>query len=312
MCPRSACGNREKLEAVMKIYTTRDKIFVACNYIFLSILLVIIAYPLLLIVSSSFSSPQAVVSGKVKLFPVDFSLEGYKAILGYQDIWVGYANTIFYTTFGTLLNLFMTIIAAYPLSRPDFKAKNLVMVLFTITMFFSRGMIPSYLAMNSMGLLNNRLVMILPSAMSVYNVIITRTFFQSSIPKELLESAKLDGCSDFNFILKIVIPLSGAIIAVNALFYAVGHWNSYFNAFLYLTDANKMPLQIKLRTVLVLNQMDITMFGSADPTMMDKKAELAQLIKYALIIVANGPILCIYPFVQKFFIKGVMIGSLKG
>lgn len=296
----------------MKLYTKKDCVFIACNYIFLGLILLIVAYPLILVVSTSFSSPEAVAAGKVRFFPVDFSLEGYSAVFEYKEIWIGYYNTIIYTISGTALNLFMTIIAAYPLSRPDFKPRGIIMIFFTLTMFFSGGMIPTYLLMNTMNLLDNRLVMILPGALSIYNVIITKTFFQSTIPKELLESAKLEGCSDFKFILRIVLPLSGAIIAVNGLFYAVGHWNSFFNAFLYLTDAGKMPLQVKMRTILVLNQLDISMFGSADPSMLTNRAELAQLIKYALIVVASAPILCVYPFIQKFFVKGVMIGSIKG
>ena len=290
----------------------KDKVFFICNYFIMCLLLIIVAYPLIIVLSTSFSSPEAIAAGRVKFLPVDFSLEGYKAIFGYKDIWVGYYNTIIYTIVGTILNVFMTIIAAYPLSRPDFKARNVIMFYFTITMFISGGMIPTYLMMNTLHLLNTRWVMILPGAMSIFNVIITRTFFQSTIPRELLESAKIDGCSDFKFIVHMVIPLSGAIIAVNALFYAVAHWNSFFDAFIYLTDADLMPLQIKMRTILLLNQIDITMFATADPAMMNKRAEMAQLIKYALIVVASAPVLCIYPFVQKFFVKGVMIGSIKG
>jgi multiple sugar transport system permease protein/putative aldouronate transport system permease protein len=290
----------------------KDRVFFGVNAVFMVLVFIAIAYPLLIIVSTSFSSPSAVAGGKVRLLPVDFSLAGYQAVFQYRDIWVGYANTAFYTATGTLLNTAMTVAAAYPLSRKDFKARNVIMVFFTFTMFFSGGMIPTYLVVGKLGLLNTRAAMILPTAMSVFNVIITRTFFQSNIPDELLESAKIDGCSDFKFIAYFVIPLSGAILAVNALFYAVGHWNAFYSAFLYLTDSRLMPLQIKLRTILIMNQIDMKMFASADPSLMNRKAELSQLIKYALIVVASLPVLCIYPFVQKFFVKGVMIGSIKG
>ncbi len=289
-----------------------DRVFLTIVAIVLVLMFAVFAYPLLIILSTSFSSPTAVAAGKVKLFPVDWSLAGYKTVFDYKDIWIGYGNSLYYAAVGTALNLFMTIAAAYPLSRPDFKARNAVMLFFTLTMFFSGGLIPTYLMMNSLRLLNTRLVMILPGAMSVFNVIITRTFFQSTIPRELLEAAKIDGCSDFRFVLRIVLPLSGAIVAVNALFYAVGHWNAFFGAFIYLSDPNLMPLQIKMRTILLLNQMDITMFATADPSLMSKRAELSQLIKYALIVVSSAPVLIAYPFVQKFFVRGVMIGSLKG
>lgn len=283
------------------------------NDVFLLFVLVIVLYPLIYIVSSSFSSTRAVTSGRVWLLPVEPSLEGYKAVFAYKDIWIGYANTFYYVFFGTALNVVLTILAAYPLSRKDFRARNLVMFLFTFTMFFNGGLIPTYLLIDKLGMINTRMAMILPSALSIWNVIITRTFFQSNISKELLEAAKLDGCSDVKFVLKIVIPLSGAIIAVMTLFYAVGHWNSFFSAFIYLKDNKLMPLQIKLRTILILNQFDPSMLtGSVNVEEMNKRANLRELLKYSLIIVSSLPVLCIYPFVQKYFVKGIMIGSIKG
>lgn len=290
-----------------------DMVFILAYNIFLAFVLVIVLYPLIYIISSSFSSPGAVTSGKVWLLPMEPSIAGYKAVFAYKDIWTGYANSLFYAFFGTTLNVVLTIAAAYPLSRKDFKARNAIMVLFTFTMFFNGGLIPTYLLVDKLGMIDTRAAMILPSALSVWNVIITRTFFQANISNELLEAAKLDGCSDIRFITRIVVPLSGAIIAVITLFYAVGHWNSFFSAFIFLKDNKLMPLQIKLRTILILNQVDPSMMtGNVNIDEMDRRANLRELLKYSLIIVASFPVLCVYPFVQKYFVKGIMIGSIKG
>jgi len=290
-----------------------DKLFIIVNQLFLVLVLTLTIYPLIYILSSSLSAPSEVVAGRVWLFPVKFSLEGYKAVFVYKDIWIGYANTLFYTFFGTILNVALTIMAAYPLSRKDFRGRNPIMLIFTLTMFLNGGLIPTYLLVDKLGLVNTRMAMILPTAISVWNVIITRTYFQTIISNELLEASRLDGCSDIKFIVKIVIPLSGAIIAVITLFYAVSHWNSFFPALIYLRDNSLMPLQMKLRSILVLNQIDTNMFnGNIDITEMSKRANLRESLKYSLIVVASLPVLCIYPFAQKYFIKGVMIGSIKG
>ncbi|WP_419955503.1 carbohydrate ABC transporter permease [Neobacillus niacini] len=289
--------------------TKSDRIFTIVNYSVLSLLLVVFLYPLIYIVSASFSSTEAVLSGKVWLWPVDFSLEGYKAVFDYKLIWTGYANSIFYTVVGTLINIGMTILAAYPLSRDEFFGRKFFMLLFLFTMIFSGGIIPNYLLIKELGMLDTRWAMIIPGAMSVFNVIITRTYFKSTIPKALQEAAKIDGCSDFRFLRSVVLPLSGPIIAVMTLFYAVGHWNSFFNALIYLRDQDLFPLQLILNSILVQNQVDPQMMG--DMERMAAKAGLSELLKYSLIVVASVPVLIIYPFVQKHFVKGVMIGSLK-
>jgi multiple sugar transport system permease protein/putative aldouronate transport system permease protein len=294
--------------------TRQDKIFSVINRIFLGICILIIVYPLIYIISSSFSDPNAVLAGRVILWPVDFSLAGYKAVFQYNRIWTGYANSIYYAGLGTLINVILTIMAAYPLSRKDFNGRNILMFLFTFTMLFNGGLIPTYLVMQKLNLINTRWAMILPTAIAVWNVIITRTYFQTSIPNELLEASKIDGCNDIKFLLKIVIPLSGPIIAVITLFYAVYHWNSFFSALMYLRDYKLYPLQMVLRDILIQNEVD-TLAGAVGSIDMEQQAKLegiSELLKYSLIIVASLPLLIAYPFVQKYFVKGVMIGAIKG
>lgn len=287
-----------------------DKVFDGIVLVFLTLLLILVLYPLIYIVSASFSSASAVTSGKVILLPVDFSLEGYKAVFENKDIWLGYKNTIIYTVCGTFINVAVTLMAAYPLSRKDLKGKVILTFFFTFTMLFGGGMIPNYILIRDLHLMNTRWAIILPGALSVYNMIVARTFIQSNIPDELLEASQLDGCSDTKYFFSIILPLSKAVIAVLALFYGVGHWNAYFNAFLYLNDKKLYPLQIFLREILINNTMDMNSF--VDPTLMEAKQGLADLLKYSLIIVASVPVLCLYPFAQKYFVKGVMIGSVKG
>jgi putative aldouronate transport system permease protein len=294
-----------------KIGETRgDRIFTVCNYIFLSLLVLSVLYPLIYVLSASLSSTNAVASGRVWLFPVEFSLLGYKKIFEYSKIWTGYGNSLFYMVVGTTVNVVLTILAAYPLSRRDFYGRGIFMFLFVFTMMFNGGLIPNYLLVQDLGLLNSRWALIIPNALSVFNVIITMSFFKSTIPNELLESAQLDGCNDFKFLFKVVLPLSAPIIAVISLFYAVGHWNSYFGALIYLRDASLFPLQLILRDILVQNSVDPSMMG--DATQLANKIGLQQLLKYSLIVVSSLPVLIAYPFVQRFFVKGVMIGSLKG
>jgi putative aldouronate transport system permease protein len=290
--------------------TRSDRIFNIVNYSLLSVLLIIVLYPLIFIVSASFSSPSAVVSGKVWLFPVDFSLEGYKAVFEHKLIVKGFMNSIFYTVVGTAINVILTILAAYPLARHDLYGKKVIMFLFVFTMLFNGGLIPNYLLVKDLGLLDTRWAMILPTALSIWNVIITRTYFQQTIPKELLESAQIDGCNDIKFLLKIVLPLSGPIISVISLFYAVGHWNQFFNALIYLKDPNLYPLQLVLRDILIQNEIDFSMMGNAEQ--IASLTGLRELLKYSIIVVATVPLLIVYPFVQKHFVKGVMIGSIKG
>lgn len=290
--------------------TGSDKLFNVLNYTFAIGLLIVVLYPLIFVVSASFSSPHALISGKVWLFPVDFSLAGYKAVFAYREVWIGFANSVFYMAVGTALNIVLTIAAAYPLSRKDFLGGGVIALIFAFTLIFSGGLIPTYLLVRNLGLLDSRLALLIPSAINVFNVIVMMSFFRSTIPDELLDSAKMDGCSNFRFLLRIVIPLSGAVIAVITLFYAVDHWNSYFEALLFLSDKNKYPLQLFLRNILVLNT--VFDFAKDDVRGDSSRMYLSELMKYSLIIISTLPLLVIYPFVQKHFVKGVMIGSLKG
>ena len=291
-------------------YSTSDKILQAVVYTLVILLLIVIMYPLVYVVSSSFSSGNAVATGKVLLWPVDLSLEGYKAVFSYKQIWVGYKNTIFYTVVGTFLNLVITIMAAYPLSRRNFQGKGIYMTIFMITMFVSGGIIPKYILMTQLKLTNTRWALILSGALSVYNMNIMRTFFRSSIPGDLLDAAKIDGITDIGYLFKIVLPLSKAILAVITLYYAVGHWNSYFSAMLYLREPALEPLQTVLRSILIAGKLDLS--NISDPEMLAKLQGMEDLMRYAVIVVSSVPMLVAYPFVQKFFEKGVMIGSVKG
>ncbi len=287
-----------------------DRIFFLFNDIFLGLALLIVLLPVVHIVSSSFSSPAAVMTGRVLLWPVEFSLEGYAAVFKYPTIITGYLNSIFYTVAGSAINIVMTVLAAYPLSRKKMAGRNIIMFLFTFTMIFSGGLIPSYLLASRLNLIDNRWVMLLPGAIGVYNLIICRTFFQNNIPAELFEAASIDGCSHVRFIPSVVLPLSKPILAVLLLYYAVSHWNSYFNAFIYLSDRSKFPLQIMLREILVRNTIDPSVVY--DPQLEAVKQGLGDLLKYSLIIVATVPFMVAYPFVSKHFVKGALTGAVKG
>lgn len=267
-------------------------------------------YPLLFVVSASISDPLTVLRGEMWLFPKKFSVIGYERIFTNNEIFTGYKNTIIYTVVGTTINLIMTILAAYPLSRRDFAGRNLIMGFIVFTMFFSGGLIPTYLLVKDLGIMNSMWALILPGAVSVWNIIIMRTYFQTSIPNEIYESAIIDGCDDFQVLLRIVLPLSIPIIAVMILFYAVGHWNSYFNALIYLSDREKYPLQLFLREILIKSEVD-QMAGSMNVSTENYLME-AEAIKYAIVIVSNLPVLMLYPFLQKYFVKGIMVGSIKG
>ena len=291
-------------------YSKSDLTFYIIVTVILAIFTLIVLLPLIYVVSASFSSPKDVAAGRVYLWPVNFSLEGYAAVFRYPDIWIGYRNTILYTVVGTAINVAVTMVAAFPLTRKELPFRNFFTFLFTFTMFFGGGLIPSYINIKNLGMLNSMWALIIPGAMSVTNMIIARTFIQSNIPNELLEAAQIDGCSYSRFFFQMVLPLSKAVIAVLALYYAVGHWNSYFSALIYIMDKAKKPLQIFLRDILVVNTIDSSML--IDPELMEAKQGIADLLKFSLIIVATVPILCVYPFIQKYFMKGVMIGSLKG
>ena len=287
-----------------------DRIFYAIVTVVISLFTITVLYPILFVIASSFSSGEAVSSGKVVLWPVDFSLDGYRAVLKNKNIGMGYINTIEYTVVGTAVNLAITMLCAYPMSRRDMPLRKTLTFIFCFTMYFGGGLIPSYLLNKNIGLINTFWVMIIPGAMSVYNMIIAWTSISTNIPNELLEAATLDGCSDFGFFVRIVLPLSKAIMAVLTLYYAVGHWNNYFSAMIYLNDRDKQPLQIILREILVAGRVESEMMGDAESYA--AYAQLADLLKFSLIMVSTVPIMCVYPFIQKYFVKGVMIGSLKG
>jgi putative aldouronate transport system permease protein len=243
-------------------------------------------------------------------WPEGFTLKAYERVFQNVDIMRGYGNTILYTLIGTAINLVMTILAAYPLSRKDLAGRNALMMLFVFTMYFSGGLIPSYLIIKSLGMVNTFWALIIPNAVGVWNIIIMRTFFQHTLPHELHEAAVIDGCSNFQLLMKIVLPLSMPVIAVMVLFYSVGHWNSYFSALIYLSDRDKYPLQLILREILVQNQTQEMMQMSEESA--TQQALMAASIKYAVVIVANLPVLLLYPFLQKYFVKGMMIGAIKG
>lgn len=287
-----------------------DKIMYAVVETLMVLLVLIVLYPLIYVLSSSFSSGAAVSAGKVILWPVDFSTTGYRIVFSYGLIWKAYGNTIIYTVVATAINLVLTTMAAYPLSRRNFQGKKYYMVLFMVTMFFSGGMIPNYILMTKLHLVNTRWAIILSGGISIYNMIVMRTFFQNSIPSELLEAAKIDGISDIGYLLQIVIPLSKAVFAVITLYYAVAHWNSYFNAMLYLRDRDLYPLQMVLRDILNASKVDLSEI--TDPELLKQMRGASDTMKYALIVVSCVPVLVAYPFVQRFFEKGVMIGSVKG
>jgi putative aldouronate transport system permease protein len=287
-----------------------DRIFSAVNGLILAAFTLSVLYPLIYIVSASLSSADAVMAGRVWLFPVEFGVEGYKAAFKDKYIWIGFANSFYYTVFGTLINVVLTVLAAYPLSRRDLAGRNWVMVFLVFTMFFNGGLIPNYLLVKDLGMLNTSWAMLIPAAMSVFNVIIARTYFQMTIPTELLEASQIDGATDFSFLLRVVLPVSGPILAVLTLFYAAGHWNAFFNALIYLKTKELFPLQLVLRDILIRNQIDPSTI--TDPEIMAVNQGLAELLKYSLIIISSLPLLLFYPFVQKHFVKGVMLGSVKG
>lgn len=272
--------------------------------------LFIVLYPLVYIVSCSFSSGTAVSTGQVLLWPVDPSIEGYRIVFSHKAVWTGYANTVFYTVFGSVISVIVTMCMAYPLSRRDFTGRKVIMTLIIITMFFGGGLIPSYILVSQLHLTNTRLVILILGALSTGHMIMMRTYFQSSIPGELLEAAKMDGISDFGYLVKVVIPLSKPIISVILLYSVVAQWNSYFIPLIYLNDRELFPLQLILREILNASRVDATQI--ADSEVLAGIANNVETMKYALVVVATVPMLILYPFVQKFFEKGVMIGSLKG
>lgn len=293
-----------------KISETRaDRVFDVMNYVILTICLLIVAYPLYFIVIASISDPVDVNAGKVFLYPVKVTLDGYRRILEYDSFFTGYRNTLIYTLAGTAVNMLLTVPAAYALSRKDLVGRNFFMMLITFTMIFSGGLMPTYLLVRDLNMLDTTWALVVPVAVSAWNLIVARTFFQQTIPDDLLEAAQLDGATNVQFFARIVLPLSKPIIAVLILFYAVSHWNSYSNALYYLRTTGKYPLQLVLRSILFENSLNDMVDDAAN---LAAQMRLGDLIKYGVIIASSLPLLILYPFLQRYFIQGVMIGAVKG
>ena len=284
-----------------------DKIFRFFNGLFLGLLALIVLYPVYFIIIASFSDPDAVLGGKVVLWPVGINLEGYQKIMERTDVWQGYYNTIVYTLMTVVLSLVVTIPAGWALSRRNLPGKKFLMMFFIIPMFFGGGLIPFYNVMSSLKLINTKWAIVLPSILSVWNLFMTKTFFESSIPGGLIEAAKIDGAGHFRTFTSVVLPLSKAIMAVMALYYAVGQWNSYFNAMIFLQDETMYPLQLVLKEILIASESTV---GGSGETIL-QQYRLANQLKYVSVIVSSLPVLMLYPFVQKYFAQVVMIGSLK-
>lgn len=288
-----------------------DRIFGAVVFVIVTLLMLIVLYPLVYVLSCSVSSPTAVGAGEVVLLPKGFTLMGYKRVFQEPDILLGYKNTLFYTLIGTAINLFVTVPAGYMLSKKEVPGRNLFMFLFMFTMYFSGGMIPSFLLVKSLHLYDTRAVLVILGAFSTYNCIICRTFF-AALPHELEEAAAIDGCSTVRTFIQIVLPLSQALLGVMVLYFAVGHWNSYFNAMIYVNNEKYKPLQLILRRILILEQASSNMMEGGGDEYAAEQFKLKELIKYSVIVVSSLPVLVLYPFLQKYFAQGVMIGSIKG
>ena len=291
-----------------KIKNKQDRFFYFICYTLVTILTLVVLYPVIYIIAASFSNSDLVAQGKVWLWPVEFTTQAYEIILKRPQIWNGYMNTIIYTATGTLINVAITLLCAYPLARKNLRGRGMIMFIFSFTMLFSGGMIPSYILVRELGIMNTRWAIILPGAMSVYNMIVCRTFIENNIPDEMLEAAQIDGCSNTQFFFQMVLPLSKAIIAVLTLWYAVSHWNAYFNAFLYLKDQELYPLQIFLKDILIASEK----MSGEDIVDAGNISTIYVTLKYCIIVVSSAPLFCVYPFVQKYFQEGVMVGSVKG
>lgn len=287
-----------------------DRIFDICNHLLMLFMLLVTAYPVLIVVSSSVSNPYSLMAGEIWLFPKGFTLDGYRAVFVHDEVWSGMMNSAIYTVAGTVINMILTVLAAYPLSRRDFTLRRPISLLFAFTMWFTGGMIPLYLLVRNLGIYNTRWAMLLPGAMSIWNMVIVRTYFQSNISGEILESAKIDGCDDFRYLASIALPLSLPALAVVTLYYLVAHWNQFFQAYLYLQNKELFPIQVVLRNILLLSQTDNMAVEASDAA---ATAQLmSEVLKYSLVVVASLPMIFVYPFVQKYFIKGIMVGAVKG
>lgn len=291
--------------------TMADRIFNIINLTLLGIISLIVLYPLYFILVASVTDPMIVNNGTVLFYPVKWYFKGYEKIFQYDQLWTGYWNSLVYMVLGTNINLIITIPGAYALSRKDMVGRGVLLKVFAFTMFFSGGLIPSYLINSSLGLRDNLWSMIIPTGLSVWNLIIARSFFESNLPGELLDAGHIDGCSDFRYFFQIALPLSKALLAVITLFYAVGHWNSYFHALIYLNKESQFPLQLVLRNLLLVNQVTNSSMTSDLMNMADK-IRIAEQLKYGIIVVASAPLLILYPFLQRYFVQGVLVGSIKG
>ncbi|AZN39726.1 carbohydrate ABC transporter permease [Paenibacillus albus] len=287
-----------------------DRLLLTIVYVALGLVTIAVAYPIIFIISSSFSSSSAVMGGKVWFLPVEPTLYGYSAVFKYKQIWTGYLNSIFYTGVGSTLSVALTIMMAYPISRKTFVGRNIFVWLLLFAMLFSGGLIPYYLVVRNLHLLGTAWAMILPGALSIFSVIVAKTFFQSSIPNDLYEAAQIDGCTDAGFLFRVVLFLSKPVIAVLFLWSAVGNWNSYFNALIFLNDASKYPLQLVLREILVVNNVD-TSSMSLSAEQLKHFEDMKTLLKYSVIVISSIPVLILYPFIQKYFVQGVMVGAIK-
>ena len=288
-----------------KVKNRQDRWYYLFCYTVVTILTLIVLYPVVFIIAASVSNSNMVIQGQVWLWPKEFTLKAYELVLERPQIWTGYRNTILYTAGGTLINLVITLMCAYPMARKNLLGRNIIMFIFSFTMMFSGGMIPTYMLVKNLGIMNTYWSIVLPGAMSVYNMIVCRTFIETNIPDEMLEAAQIDGCNNTQFFFQMVLPLSKAIIAVLALWYGVAHWNAYFNAFLYLRESDKYPLQIFLKEILVQSER----MGGAD---MVEQSTIYETLKYSVIVISTAPLFCVYPFVQKYFQEGVMVGGVKG
>ncbi len=287
------------------------------NLFFLSIVTLICLYPLYYTVIASLSDTYAVSTGKVTFLPIGVSLDAYKLVFVNKDIWIGYRNTILYTVFGTLFDLFLTLPLAYGLSKKNLPGHGIITWYFLLTMYFSGGLIPTYIVIKNLGFVNSPFALVILGALSVYNTIIVRVYFTSSIPEALYEAARIDGASEMHVFIKIALPLAIPVVAVTALYYAVGHWNNYFTSLIYITDKKLQPLQLVLRRILILNESAVSeeaLREMSGDELVDSlyKAYIANVMKYSIVFIASAPMLAAYPFIQKYFIKGIMIGSLKG
>lgn len=287
-----------------------DRVFMVINYVLLTIILLIVLYPLVYTLSASLSDPSAVITGKVVLFPVDFSLRSYEKIFNYPSIINGMLNSLFYTVVGSSVSVVLTFLAAYPLTRKDLPGRRFFTILFFFPLLFSGGLIPFYLVTRDLGLVNTRWALIIPTALSVWNLIITISYLRSSIPEELWEAAQIDGCSDIGYLMKIILPLSKSLVAVLFLVYAVAQWNQYFFSLIFQTNPDLAPLQIVLRNILILNKIDLGMI--ADVQRLADQQALQEQLKFSSIVVASIPVLMLYPFVQRYFVQGLTIGAIKG